>query len=108
MNPRVGLLFIDFEQPRRLRVQGRADLLDDAARRADHPGAQHLVQVRVERIFSNCPRYIHPMRRLELSPHAPRDDHVPPDAAWKRFDMFADVLPRCAAPPVPMPARDAD
>jgi uncharacterized protein len=98
VNPRVGLLFIDFEQPRRLRVQGWAELLGGAAPHADHPGAQHLVRVRVERIFPNCPRYIHPMRRLELSPHAPRDGHVPPDAAWKRFDMFADVLPGCAAP----------
>jgi predicted pyridoxine 5'-phosphate oxidase superfamily flavin-nucleotide-binding protein len=98
VNPRVGLLFIDFEQPRRLRVQGRAELLDDAARLAAWPGAQLLVQVRVERIFPNCPRYIHPMRRLDLSPHAPRDGHVPPEPAWKRFDMFADVLPRCAVP----------
>ena len=31
INPRVGLLFIDFEQPRRLRVLGRATLSFDAA-----------------------------------------------------------------------------
>jgi uncharacterized protein len=84
VNPRVGLRFIDFEQPRRLRVQGRA-----------------------ERIFPNCPRYIHPMRRLGLSPHAPRDGHVVPDAAWKRCDMFADVLPGCAAPQAPPADADA-
>jgi hypothetical protein len=26
--------------------------------------------------------------------HAPREGHTPPDAAWKRFEMFRDVLPR--------------
>ena len=57
-NPAVGLLFIDFASPRRLRVNGTATLHDDAATLARHPGAQLVVRVRAVRIFPNCPRYI--------------------------------------------------
>jgi uncharacterized protein len=93
-NPQVGMLFIDFEQPRRLRVQGRASLRDDDPLLAEFTGAQCVVRVRAERIFPNCPRYIHRMQRLEFSPHAPAPDHEPPAAEWKRFEMFRDVLPQ--------------
>jgi predicted pyridoxine 5'-phosphate oxidase superfamily flavin-nucleotide-binding protein len=93
-NPRVGLLFIDFERPRRLRVQGQATLSVDAEELASWPGAQCVVRVRAERIFPNCPRYIHRMQRLEMSPYAPCENHEPPPAAWKRFEMFRDVLPK--------------
>lgn len=94
VNPRVGLLFIDFEQPKRLRVQGRADIdaADPLIERFE--GAQRVVRVRVERIFPNCPRYIHPMKLVSVSDHAPREGYTPPDAAWKRFEMFRDALPR--------------
>ena len=94
VNPCVGLLFIDFEHPRRLRVQGRADLATPDTMPGRFPGAQSIVRVRVERIFPNCPRYIHPMRRLALSEYAPREAHTPPEPAWKGFEMFSDVLPR--------------
>jgi uncharacterized protein len=94
INPRVGLLFIDFEQPRRLRVQGLAELRDDDPLQSRFPGAQRIVRVRAERIFPNCPRYIHPMRRVALSEHAPHAGHTPPEPAWKSFEMFCDVLPR--------------
>jgi len=94
VNSRVGLLFIDFERPRRLRVQGLATLSFDGDELATWPGAQCVVRVRAERIFPNCPRYIHRMQRLETSPHAPCENHEPPPAAWKRFEMFRDVLPK--------------
>jgi len=93
-NPRVGLLFIDFEQPRRLRVQGQASLRHDDPLLAEFKGAQCVVRIQAERIFPNCPRYIHRMQRLEFSPHAPATDHDPPAAEWKRFEMFRDVLPK--------------
>ena len=94
VNPRVALLFIDFESPRRLRVLGRATLHAEPATLAAFEGAQRVVQVRAERIFPNCPRYIHPTKRLALSEHAPRPGHSAPDAAWKSVEMFRDVLPR--------------
>ena len=94
VNPRVGLLFIDFEQPRRLRVQGRAAIDANDPLLKTFEGAQQLVRVQVALIFPNCPRYIHPVKRAALSDHAPRLGHSPPDAAWKQFEMFRDVLPR--------------
>jgi predicted pyridoxine 5'-phosphate oxidase superfamily flavin-nucleotide-binding protein len=94
VNPRVGLLFIDFERPRRLRVQGLATLSLDGGELVSWPGAQCVVHVRADRIFPNCPRYIHRMQRLEMSPYAPCENHQPPPAAWKRFEIFPDVMPR--------------
>jgi len=92
-NPAVGLLFIDFESPKRLRVNGQAVVLDDAATLARHHGAQLVVRVRAQRIFPNCPRYIHRSSGSELSADAPRPGHEPPAAAWKSMPIVADVLP---------------
>lgn len=94
VNPAVALLFIDFEQPRRLRVHGTATIQFDDPLRASLPGAQLVMRVRAEHIFSNCPRYIHRMPLAELSPYVPRAGAEPPVPAWKRFDAFRDALPR--------------
>ncbi len=104
LNARVGLLFIDFEQPQRLRVLGRALVDADDALRSGWPGAQLVVRVAVERVFPNCPRYIHRMQRSETSAFVPREGETPPVPAWKRFEMFRDVLPAgdpAAGGPVP-------
>ena len=93
-NPGVGLLFIDFESPRRLRVNGRATLIDEPAALARHHGAQLVVRVRAERIFPNCPRYIHRTAGGERSADVPRPGHEPPAAAWKSMSIVADVLPQ--------------
>jgi len=53
-----------------------------------------IVRMRAERIFPNCPRYIHKMSVTETSPYVPRDGYTPPVPKWKRFDMFCDVLAR--------------
>jgi predicted pyridoxine 5'-phosphate oxidase superfamily flavin-nucleotide-binding protein len=95
-NPAVGLLFIDFESPKRLRVNGEATVLDDPETLARHHGAQLVVRVRARRIFPNCPRYIHKSGGAELSADAPRPGHEPPAAAWKSMAIIADVLPRVA------------
>jgi predicted pyridoxine 5'-phosphate oxidase superfamily flavin-nucleotide-binding protein len=92
-NPHVGLLFIDFEQPKRLRVNGTAQVVVDDPLCADVPGCVFVIRMQVERIFPNCPRYLHGMHLLEHSVHAPRADHVPPVPAWKTFDAFRDALP---------------
>jgi uncharacterized protein len=93
INPKVGLLFIDFETPRRLRVNGTAQISRDPAVIAAHEGAAFVVRVTAERIFPNCPRYIHRMQFAEESVYAPRPGHVPPVPAWKSFDVFRDALP---------------
>ena len=94
VNPAVALLFIDFEKPRRLRVNGSASAAGDDPLLASFAGAQLIVRVRAERIFPNCPRYIHRMTTVEPSPYVPREGTTPPVPKWKRFDEFADVLPR--------------
>jgi hypothetical protein len=93
-NPAVGLLFIDFESPKRLRVNGQARIDDNDELLASFVGAQFVVRVRAERIFPNCPRYIQRIAKAEPSPYVPRAGHTPPVPKWKSFEMFADVLPR--------------
>jgi predicted pyridoxine 5'-phosphate oxidase superfamily flavin-nucleotide-binding protein len=94
VNPKVGLLFIDFESPRRVRVNGTASISHDDPLLAEYPGAQVIVRVRAERIFPNCPRYIHRMQLVEHSVYAPRPDYVPPEPDWKQRETFRDALPR--------------
>lgn len=94
VNPAVGLLFIDFESPRRLRVNGVATVNEDDALLGVFTGAQLVVRVRAERIFPNCPRYIHRAASSEPSPYVPRPGSTPPEPKWKRMEMFADALPR--------------
>jgi uncharacterized protein len=93
VNAQVALLFIDFETPKRLRVNGRARIVRDAARCAVHPGAVLVVEVQAERIFPNCPRYIHRMQLVGESVYAPRTGYTPPVPAWKTYEVFRDALP---------------
>jgi predicted pyridoxine 5'-phosphate oxidase superfamily flavin-nucleotide-binding protein len=93
VNPQVALLFIDFEKPRRLRVNGVAETRGDDPLVREFPGAALVVRVRATRIFPNCPRYIHRMHPVELSPYAPAEGHTPPVPDWKRQAAFRDVLP---------------
>jgi len=92
-NPAVALLFIDFERPNRLRVNGRASIAEQDPLLESFAGAQLIVRLRAERIFPNCPRYIHRMGSAEASPYVPRAGYTPPVPKWKRFDAFRDVLP---------------
>jgi len=92
-NPAVGLLFLDFEKPRRLRVLGRATVSAEDPLLGEFEGAQLVVRVEAEKIFPNCPRYIHRMQLVELSPYAPAAGKEPPIPAWKKFPEFNDVLP---------------
>jgi len=92
VNPHVALLFLDFEEPRRIRVNGTASIDDDALR-AEFTGSVFVVRVRAERIFPNCPRYMHRMRVVEHSAYAPRPDATAPVPDWKRYEVFRDALP---------------
>jgi predicted pyridoxine 5'-phosphate oxidase superfamily flavin-nucleotide-binding protein len=93
VNPAVGLLFLDFEAPKRLRVNGSAQITADDPLRADFPGSVFIIRVTASTIFPNCPRYIHKMQLVEYSTYAPRPDYVPAVPAWKTFDTFRDALP---------------
>ena len=94
VNPAVGLLFIDMgEKPWRLRVNGTATVRRDDPLAREFPGAQLLVRVTARVIFPNCPRYIPEPASRAPSQYAPRPDYVPPEPAWKGFDIFKDVVP---------------
>jgi len=92
-NPHVGLLFIDFENQKRLRVNGTARILPASSIAPPYPEAQFIVRVSVRQVFPNCPRYIHKMRKIEPSKFIPRLQARTPVPAWKRMDWACDVLP---------------
>ncbi len=94
VNPRVGLLFVDFQKPNRMRVQGTASVSDSDPLMERFPGAQLIIRVKAERIFPNCPRYIHKMALVERSVYAPRPEYEPPVPDWKRMPVFRDALPK--------------
>jgi hypothetical protein len=94
LNERVALLFMNFEQPDRLRVHARASLAEDDPLLATWEGAQAVVRARVVRAFPNCPRYIHDTVINQLSVFAPAPGLQPPDPEWKAMEEFRDYLPR--------------
>ncbi len=89
----VGMLFMDFERPFRLRVQGEATVRSDDPLIGEWPGAQLLVRVALTHIFQNCPRYVHRFTRVESSRYVPKADGSAPLAGWKRIDVIQDALP---------------
>jgi len=93
VNPHVGLLFLDFDNQKRLRVNGTAQIKADDPLCAEYPGSVFIIRINVKRIFPNCPRYIHKMQLVEYSVYAPRPEYTPPVPAWKTFDVFHDSLP---------------
>ena len=92
-NPGVGLLFLSFEKPNRLRVNGTAIVSTDDPALELFPGAQLLVRVTPRHVFPNCPRYIPKMQLVEPSPYVPRAECVPPVPKWKTWPQFKEVLP---------------
>ena len=113
-NAHVGLLFIDFENQKRLRLNGVAQIADAASLGAPFPEAQFLVRVVVRQVFPNCPRYIHKLQLIERSRFVPREQIRTPVPGWKRMEWARDVLaasdparlPDPAEPtPLPPPAR---
>lgn len=91
-NNKVGLLFIDFETPHRVRVHGNASIDKNDPLLSEFHSAELIVRISVEEIFVNCPRYIHRYQRLETSKYAPQVDYQTPPPPWKRIDALQDVL----------------
>jgi predicted pyridoxine 5'-phosphate oxidase superfamily flavin-nucleotide-binding protein len=95
VNPRIGMLFIAMgERPKRLRVNGTAELSFDDPLLEGMPGGQLLVRVTPTHIFPNCPRYIPDMRLAAPSAYIPLAGREPTEPAWKGFADFADVVPK--------------
>ena len=93
-NNNVGLLFIDFENPHRVRLHGTATVSSDDELMGQYHEAQMIVRIEVRDIFINCPRYIHPIDGHTESIYVPHEGVETPDPEWKSWDVIADVLPK--------------
>mgnify|MGYP000709908116 CR=1 FL=1 len=91
-NPQVGLLFISFETPNRLRVQGTASLSKDPTLLAHYKEADFVVTVKLSEFWQNCPRYIPKYEKVRDSRYVPRTDCDTPLAGWKQVDLVQDIL----------------
>lgn len=91
--PEIGMLFIDFENPHRIRFHGTATITDDDPLLAGYHEAELIVRVTLGKMWINCPRYIPKYRKVEASPYLPQPAGDTPLAAWKRIDAVQDVLP---------------
>ena len=89
---KVGMLFINFENPHRLRLRGTAELITEESAVAQHPGAQTITRVQIDRAWMNCPRYIHKLIPGESSKFVPLPNGTTTFAPWKRLAVFQDVI----------------
>lgn len=93
VNPKVGLLFVDFEVGTRLRLSGEATADEDDPLIETFPGAQLVVRVRVREVFPNCRRYVHRYQLVERSGFVPDSRGEAPVPDWKRQEWFEGTLP---------------
>jgi hypothetical protein len=94
VNPHIGMLFIAMgASPKRLRVNGRAEISFDDPLMENFVGAQAMVRVTPTDIFPNCPRYIPDLESGAPSKYAPVADATPIEPSWKSFPDFKDVVP---------------
>jgi predicted pyridoxine 5'-phosphate oxidase superfamily flavin-nucleotide-binding protein len=91
-NNEVGLLFIDFEKPHRVRVQGTATVSADDEMRDLWKEAELVVRVELAELWQNCPRYVHRYQKVDASRYVPREEVETPFCEWKRIDGMQDIL----------------
>jgi predicted pyridoxine 5'-phosphate oxidase superfamily flavin-nucleotide-binding protein len=104
VNPSVGLLFIDFEGRKRLRLNGTASVDAEDPLLAEYPEAKLVVRIAASEVFPNCPRYIHEYQLVQRSRFVPKAECETPVPQWKRSDWAHDVLP--AGDPAHDPTRE--
>ncbi|MFN8050522.1 MAG: pyridoxamine 5'-phosphate oxidase family protein [Acidimicrobiales bacterium] len=92
-NGRIGLLFMDFDTPHRVRVHADAVVIEEGPLLDAYPGADLVVRATVTESFVNCPRYITPQASSVPAAHVPDENGSAPLADWKRIDLLQDVLP---------------
>ena len=92
-NKNVGLLFIAFDKPHRLRVHGKASISKDKNLLKDFKEAELVVKIKLENYWQNCPRYIHKYVKIDESKYVPKKNLQTPLAGWKKTDLVQDVLP---------------
>jgi hypothetical protein len=88
------MLFIAMgTHPKRVRVNGRAEIAFDDPLMQGFAGAQALVRVTPAHIFPNCPRYIPDLASGAASKYAPVAGVAPIEPGWKSNPDFKDVVP---------------
>ena len=92
-NPNVGLLFVNFEDGTRLRLNGAASVDHDDPLVAEYPHALFVVRVTVRAVFANCRRYVHRMELVDRSVFVPQGEEAPPVPDWKQNAWFDGALP---------------
>ena len=90
---RIGLLFIDFNTPHRVRAHANAAIVHDGPLLDSYPGADLVVEATITETFINCPRYITKQASNIPAPHVPDVNGDAPLAEWKKVDLLQDVLP---------------
>ena len=90
---RIGLLFMDFERPHRVRAHANATVSADDPMISDYPGADLIVRATVTEVFVNCPRYISRQSPVGASKYVPNADGDAPLPAWKKIDALQPFLP---------------
>lgn len=93
VNPKVGMLFLDFETGSRLRLDGTATIDLEDPLTATFPGAKLVVRVTPQAVFANCRRYVHRYQLVERSTFVPSAGHRPPVPDWKLDPWFEGTLP---------------
>jgi predicted pyridoxine 5'-phosphate oxidase superfamily flavin-nucleotide-binding protein len=91
-NAEIGMLFIDFERPFRLRAQGRAELILSGDEVTAFKEAEMVVKVAIHEVWMNCTRYVHRYKKIESSRYAPGVEDETPFCEWKRIDVMQDVV----------------
>ena len=92
-NPRVGMLFINFENGTRLRLNGDASIDPDDPLISTYPGAKMVARVHAREVFANCRRYVHRYQMVKRSPFVPTEEGEAPVPDWKKDPWFSGTLP---------------
>ncbi len=92
LNAQVGMLFISFQRPHRIRVQGTATVSRGDPMMSKYKEADMIVRVALSELWQNCPRYIHRHEKVTASRYVPREHCATPLAEWKRVAEIQDVL----------------
>jgi predicted pyridoxine 5'-phosphate oxidase superfamily flavin-nucleotide-binding protein len=93
-NNQVGLLFIDFENPHRMRLHGTATIDVNDPLLDEYIDAQYMIRIIIRNLFINCPRYIHNYKKVENSEYVPKQGCPAPTPEWKTLDVIKDYLPK--------------
>jgi uncharacterized protein len=91
-NNKIGMLFIDFETPHRVRIHGTASVSKDDPLLSEYHEAELIVRVEITEIFVNCPRYVHLYTRQKTSQYVPQKECQTPLPQWKRIAPLQPVL----------------